>query len=439
MKNSHRIFIYPMLCALVLAVSISLFALFPTSASETPPEVVSTGLHVLAEQNSMAMAGINGNGIRFDTKDFARALNLPLSCINERTITSVPPTTDGELLVGSTVIGDGQTLSASSIALLSYSPRSDIATSSFTFRLGDSPLDMTCKLYMLDKANAAPTLSVATSASLEVSTYCNTPLYGRLPFYDPEGDEVKVEIVSYPQSGLLYLNNPATGEYTYTPMENAKGKDSFTYVARDKYGNYSASATVSLSIVKSSVSVSYADLDNSPYANAAIYMTEKAIMSGTKIGDSTYFYPESAVSRAEFVVLAMNSFGITDTASADCAVFADGELIPEEMRGYIATAHSLGYINGTQKGESLCFEPDRPITKAEAAVILGNMLETSLPTLSYTPQFEDSEAIPAWATPSMYSLSHMGIINSKDGKLEPLSEITRGEAAQMLFQAVKAR
>ena len=101
----------------VLIASFSLLAL-PVGAEEVSP-LVSPGLSVIAEQCSMAMAGLRGNGISFERADFARAVNLPLSSITDVTFTSVPPVSEGELLVGTTVLNSGQTVSGMNLHLLS--------------------------------------------------------------------------------------------------------------------------------------------------------------------------------------------------------------------------------------------------------------------------------------------------------------------------------
>ena len=422
---------------LCFATVLSASALTTFAFAKNEGAVVSPGLYVLAEQNSMAKAGIVGSSIKFDAEDFARTLNLPVSKLESITITEIPPLSDGELMVGATVLNSGQTVSAANIGFMSYSPKPEIRFSSFSFRVGDSPLELTCKLYMLDKYNSAPTLSVATEESLTVSTHSGMTLYGKLPSYDPDGDEVTIDIVSYP-TGILCLSDRNTGEYTYTPTEKSSGKDSFTYVARDKYGNYSAAATVSLTIVKSSVSVTYADMKNSPLANAAMTMTERGIMGGTQVGSSLYFYPENTVTRAEFVVMAMNALGVkaTGLSAGDCSVFADCEEIPEEMRGYIAAACRMNYVEGTKRNGKLYFEPLREITRAEAAVILGKMINAEMPTGAIKPHFDDAREIPVWAEASVYSLTYKGILQSENGNIEPLDAVTRGDTAAMLEKII---
>ena len=413
---------------IVIVLLIAVAALTRDPVAQT--DAVSPALNVLAQRNSMAMAGLKGSAIEFASEDFARAMNL--SHVSEVTITSVPPTTDGTLRLGSTVVHRGQTVSASKLSLLTYEASSaEIATSSFQFRVNGSPVDVTCHLYLLERVNSAPTLDMVPKTSLNVSTHRNVTLYGTLPCHDPDGDATLIEIVSYPKTGLLVLTDPLTGTYTYTPGENLSGKESFTYVARDTYGNYSAAATVSLSVVKPSTSVVYADLGEHPCHHAALTMTEAGIMSGTQVGSSVYFYPEKTVTRGEFLVWAMNAMGMTEVTPSEATVFADDSDIPGTMKGYVTAAYELNYIKGEPaENGTLCFYPNRAITRAEAAVILGSMLNAATPTV--TPMFSDSSEIPAFAVSSVYSMNAMGILSANGGSISPRSAVTRGEAAQML-------
>ena len=398
------------------------------SANESQDPIVSPGIAVIAEENSMAMAAMCGSSIKFEPDDFARAMNV--SKVEKITVTEAPPVTDGELKVGTTVLNSGQTVTDSNISLMSYKPSSDITTSSFKFKLNDAPYEMTCKLYFLNKPNSAPTLSLVPKTSLNVSTHRNITLHGSLPCYDPDGDETIIEIVSYPKSGILILSDRSSGEYTFTPSANYSGKDEFTYVARDIYGNYSASETVELTVRKPKTSIVYADMEDSPSHNAALTMTEEGIMSGTQVGSVNYFYPDKTVSRAEFLVMAMNALGITDLGNTAVTVFADDSAIPKNVKNYVATAYELGYIKGLYVDETLCFEPDRAITRAEAAVMIGNMINASTPTIA--PTFDDADSVPAWASASLSSLAAMGIMDTNDGNIEALSDLTRADAAEML-------
>ena len=238
------------------------------------------------------------------------------------------------------------------------------------------------------------------------------------------------EIVSYPQNGTLILTDTGRGAYVYKPFSSYVGPDSFTYVARDRYGNYSASATVSLTVDYSGTSITYADMKDSDAYGAALMVTEKGIMSGTQVGNQYYFYPDQTVSRVEFLVMVMNAAGIKDVPTCTATSFSDDAEIPETMKGYVAMAHSLGIINGQEKDGVLCFAPNETLTRAEAAVMLQNLLDPKqAPTLSV---FADHSEIPVWAADAMYSLNAVGIMTSANGYIAPEASVTRAEAAQML-------
>lgn len=426
-KRKNALFSF---CFLLFFLATSSTAGFAVNASAATDAIVSHGLHVLAAESEMAMAALRGNDIRFEAEDFARALNL--SSVQQITVTELPPVTDGELRVGSTVLNRGQTVSGSSLELLSYTASSSITSSSFRFRVGDAPYEITCRLYLLDKINYAPTLSTASKNYLNVSTHRNVTLYGTLPCHDPDGDKTTIEIVSYPEQGILVLTDRSTGEYTFTPSADYAGRDSFTYVARDVYGNYSASATVSLTVERQSSSVVFHDIIDDPCYNAALTMAEEGIMSGTQIGAFTYFYPNTEISRADFCVMAMQALGMTEVSPTTSTVFSDDADIPSRAKDYIATAYELGYIKGLYRDDALCFEPNRAITRAEAAVLLANMIDAATPTIA--PVFSDAESVPAWAAPSLSSLSAMGIMDMQNGHIEPLEAVTRADAAEMLYE-----
>ena len=391
---------------------------------------ISPALFILAEDTDMAMAALRGNVISFTDKDFCRAMNL--SRIDSVTITQVPQMTDGELRVGKRLVSSGQTLKGAEISSLTYTPaNANINNSSFRFSVNGSPVDMVCKLYHLEKYNESPTLGSTHSNYTDVSTHRDVPLYGTLPSYDPEGDETVIEIVSYPDTGSLVLLNKYTGEYKFTPTVGQTGKDGFTYVARDKYGNYSAAGSVSLTVSRPKVSVTLADMQEHKGYNAALTMVENGIMSGTQVDNTTLFYPNKTVTREEFIVSAMNSLGMRDLAKVEKTVFADDAKISENAKNYVGAAYELGFIKGElNENGALCFDPDRPITKAEAACLLTRMIDAPTPTSK--PVFTDADNIPAWAAPSIYSLNYMGILNTTDGSISPMSKLTRSDTAMIL-------
>lgn len=420
--------------ALICLLCLSFASCSSESEAQTQSTLLSPAMSILAERSVMAKAALVGESVKFTAEDFARTMNI--EGVSTITITELPPVTDGELRVGSAVITGEQTLSAAGVSLMTFSPSESVSSSQFKFRVNDLPYEMTCKLYSLKEKNYAPTLSYAPLTALEVSTYEDVSYFGQLYCYDPDGDETRIEVVSYPEKGILIIEDDTLGAYRYIPYDDATGKDSFTYVAIDRYGNYSAAKEVSIEIKRSEMSERYVDLGDSPYHNSALVMTEKGIMGGTQVGTALYFYPEREVSRAEFVVMAMNAAGITDIADVSNTVFADDAEIPAEMKRYIATAYELGYIKGSinEEGE-LCFEPSRSITRAEAAVMLGNMLGAATPTMK--PTIADEDDIPTWAQSSVYAMVEIGVLEATETGVSPHKTLTRGSTADILSRFIR--
>ena len=77
--------------------------------------------------------------------------------------------------------------------------------------------------------NSAP---LANSDS--ISTKVNTPVSATFNVSDPDGDNLTYTIVSNTSSlGTVVITNMSTGEYTFTPAQDAFGTDSFTFRASD--------------------------------------------------------------------------------------------------------------------------------------------------------------------------------------------------------------
>ena len=228
----------------------------------------------------------------------------------------------------------------------------------------------------------------------------------------------------------MRLTDAENGIYVYTPAQDYVGTDSFSYVARDQYGNYSASANVKLRVAVSGTSVVYADMMDSRAHNAALSLTEAGIMSGSQVGNQYYFDPDGSVSRVEFLVMAMHAAGIENLPSCDQTVFYDDAEIPDSMRGYVAAAYEMKYVSGSLADGKLCFSPHEEITRAQAAVILSNIVGAC--DVAVMPTFADQSEIPVWAREAIYSLNAAGILNETDGYISPSCKLTREQTAEML-------
>ena len=301
----------------------------------------------------------------FTAEDCARNLNL--SNIDYIKVISLPTPAEGELLMGSVRVTAGQIISGENLAHLCFAAADDTITrASFTFSANGTATAITCNVHLLNGVNYAPTVSMASSATLQMSTYRDREAHGRLSAYDPDGDSLVFEIVKVPANGSVILTDRGEGTYVYAPRSGFVGNDEFSYVARDVYGNYSTATTVKLRVMTSGTSVTYVDMAESKAANAALALTEAGVMSGVQIGNQHFFYPERTVTRAELLVMAMNAAGITDVPVCDATGFDDDADIAPAMKGYVSAAYTMGYISGTLKDGKLCFLPDEEINRAEA-------------------------------------------------------------------------
>lgn len=390
---------------------------------------ISDALSVIAAHNEMAKSGLVNERIVFSADDFEKSLNI--SALTKITVTAVPSSSDGCLCLGDIIVNEGQTISRSNLDLLNYrAASSNVRQAEFKFKVDESEYEMTCNLFFLTRENSAPTLASENERMFSVSTHQSVMAYGRIRAYDPDGDPLRYEIVSYAKNGVIDLD-PETGEYTYSPIGTYFGEDSFEYVAVDKYGNYSSSKRVSLNVEKLKTDIVYSDMNGHKAHHAALTMTERGIMDGTKIGDTIYFMPDKSVSRVDFTVMLMHAIGMDECEAVSNTDFDDDDEIPQSMKGYVRAACERGIITGEigENGEYL-FSPNRAITRAEAALMISKLVNASVPTVK--PMFSDRGDIPAWAHDAVYSLNALGLLESENGAISANSEITRASVAQML-------
>ncbi len=407
-----------MLCAGALGLS-------PVSAA-----ILSPGLYLLSPEADMVKSGIVCSEISFTAADFTSALGVTPSAI---TVTALP--TSGKLTLGDHAVLAGQVITEKQLAALRYIPGKTRETTSFRFR-ADGDYSHVCTLCFTDTANGAPTAADDSMGyavgSVRPWTQQNVKYYGTLAGSDPDGDALRFELVSYPEKGLCTITNAATGDYIYTPYDGALSEDTFTYRVRDSYGQYSESARVSVTIAEPVTTEVFADMDGHWAQNAVMVLSAEGILRGVKIGGETYYHPDDVTTREDFLVTVMKALGAGEIEP--CVTdFADNVEISADASGYVQRALSLGIIHGSETNGKLCFRPNDPVTRAEAAVICNAILGAETPEM--VPTFADSQAIPAWASPSLYALSNLGILRGTgDGNLSPDAPISRAQTAQMLYK-----
>jgi len=392
-------------------------------------DILSPGLLSLAQNCTMVKGGLINTQVGFSDTDFSDALGYTPSSI---TITSLPTADEGVLYFGSLPASLNLQVSSRNLSLLRFVPKLGCTDASFRFR-GDSVYSHACSIRFTEKVNLAPVSH--TTDAITVWTQQDIMTCGILPGYDPEGDPVQFEIISYPLKGLLEVNNPANGTYQYTPYDGATGTDVFSYRIQDYYGNYSSVRTMEVTVDKAACDIVFADMTNHWAHNAAVVMVADDAMEVFAEGGTIYFRPEQLMTREDFLVTVMQALGAGEVAPCN-TVFKDEEKIKPENTGYIARAYSLGIIQGSAEQDGLYFKPTDTITRAEAAVILCTILGAETPEI--IPTFADNSAIPTWAKPSLYALHGLGILQGNgDGYISPDSTINRAQTAQMLLSIKK--
>ena len=153
---------------------------------------------------------------------------------------------------------------------------------------------------------------------------------------------------------------------------------------------------------------------------------ENGYISG--MGDGT-FNPTGATTRAQFASMIANAMGYEANPDAKSA-FPD---VADDFWGKAAINFCVqnGILTGYEDGS---FQPNKAITRQEAASILRNAFELTETT---DELFPDDSAIAGWAKESVYLVKASGLMkgDAGTGNFRPTSTITRAEAASILMNA----
>ncbi|MCM3749214.1 S-layer homology domain-containing protein [Paenibacillus pasadenensis] len=176
---------------------------------------------------------------------------------------------------------------------------------------------------------------------------------------------------------------------------------------------------------------SYKDLSGHWAEPQSLRLNRMGIMQGMPDGT---FQPDKPITRAELAVMLARMLNLA--VSQDQPVsFADSNEIPAWARETATIMLQTGLLKGIPASDGIRFEAERPMTRAEAAVMAKRVLELFGETADFTNRqvaagFTDSSLIPEWARSSIEEISEHGILNGySDGSFKSGSKMTRGEAA----------
>ena len=166
------------------------------------------------------------------------------------------------------------------------------------------------------------------------------------------------------------------------------------------------------------------DISNHWGETAIKKMVDLGVVSGYPDGS---FRPDNSVSRAEYIKLLCELFDIAPAAASSFSdVKSDDWYAP-----YVKAAAAAKIIQGDESGN---FNPNAPVARQDAAVILGRLLK--LTELSIDGKFTDGKDIASYASGYVAAMADAGLINGiGDGSYAPLSDTTRAQVVTMLLNA----
>ncbi len=171
----------------------------------------------------------------------------------------------------------------------------------------------------------------------------------------------------------------------------------------------------------------FTDLTDAHWAHGVINtLAEQGIISGY---EDNSFRAENYITRAEFTKLIL-SFA-SDIESGESVSFADVG-VNEWYYSAVSQAASKGIVSGSGSG----FAPNTNIKREDAALIIYRVLTLNGKTFSGYRPFADRENVSEYARDAVFTLAGSYIINgSGDNKFLPQNNITRAEAAQLIYNA----
>ncbi|WP_179218779.1 glycosyl hydrolase [Saccharibacillus sp. O23] len=151
--------------------------------------------------------------------------------------------------------------------------------------------------------------------------------------------------------------------------------------------------------------------------------------------DEDRFVPSEAITRAEFVAMLARTFKLPAVEAAEVS-YEDFD--PDAWYAEVMTAAAgAGWIVG-DPGKRL--QPNKVITRAEMAVILGRALKLGAEREGTSAAFTDAAKIPRWAIPSAAAAQAAGLMQGTgEGRFAPERSATRSEAAMVVYHALTRR
>lgn len=156
-----------------------------------------------------------------------------------------------------------------------------------------------------------------------------------------------------------------------------------------------------------------------------------AVENGLLTGSDGLILPKDNLTRAQMATIIVRAFAAS--SKDDLAGFTD---VPASKWyfEYMQKAVAMGVFTGDGSG---LLTPENNITREQVFTVLARAFKLETGDVSVLDKFTDKDQISSWATGFAAALVANGYVNGSDGKLNPKSNITRAEFAQIMYNMIK--
>ena len=227
---------------------------------------------------------------------------------------------------------------------------------------------------------------------------------------------------------LAFHYDPETGRLT-AELPVTVGAHHVLLKAADHSGNYHSASL----FAGTAAEAPFADMGGHWAKDYVSYLYGIGIVNGREDPEGVLCYdPNTPMTRAEFAVMLCRWLKLEETETENAVPFADASEIPGWALDSVMAASARGLIQGSETDRGLCFLPGDPITRAQAAVLLGRTMPAG--RMRADLSFQDASEIPGWAEGYVAELAFMGVMNGHEGVLDPRGSLTRAQAAKLLAE-----
>lgn len=278
-----------------------------------------------------------------------------------------------------------------------------------------------------DFVNACSARSEGTLTSVRFALPDSS--FGRL-YYGYQGPS-QYESVVNANTAYSPAGTPTLAKITFLPHAGFQGTVPITYTGTDSSGQ-TYTGSVEISVYVKSASAHFNDMGSYGWAASAVdFLYESGVVKGV---NGNQFNPSGAITRGDFTLMLYRAFHLTGTGGNFNDVPA-GSYYAEA----IAAAKALGIAQGGADGK---FHPAQTITRQDAMVLLQRTMRAvgwslSDGSSSTLARYTDGSSVSSYAVGAVACMVQYNIIQGTSaGTVSPLSPVTRGEMAVILYRAL---